>query len=131
MKVGEFVRLQVEIDFSLCPTLERVVVPVVAHTTIDGTGVSLYFDDHAIYGIGRMLPSWARVSKIWFDPQMKELQKLGLENISELCLEFDRKTELVESFTSTLSFDWDSVAESCFAFVFISASKAALFGLNV
>ena len=83
-----------EIDFSLCPTLERVVVPVVAHTTIDGTGVSLYFDDQAIYGLGRMLPGWARVSKIWFDPQNKELQKLGLENISELCLELDEKTYL-------------------------------------
>ena len=33
-----------------------------------------------------MLPSWARVSKIWFDPHSKS-QKIGIENISELCLE--------------------------------------------
>ena len=33
-----------------------------------------------------MLPSWARVSKICFDPHSKS-QKIGIENISELCLE--------------------------------------------
>ena len=33
-----------------------------------------------------MLPTWARVSKIWFDPYSKS-QKVGIENISELCLE--------------------------------------------
>ena len=87
-----------EIQFSLCPTLERVVVPVVTNTTIKALGLTFYFDEPGVYDLSKMLPSWARVSKIWFDPQMKELQQLGLENISELCLEFDRKTELVESF---------------------------------
>ena len=86
-----------EIQFSLCPTLERVVVPVVINIAIKALDLTFYFDEHAVYDLSKMLPSWARVSKIWFDPQMKELQKLGLENISELCLEFDRKTELVES----------------------------------
>ena len=90
-----------EIEFHLCPTLERVVVPVVANTTINGQGVTFYFDKHAVYDLGRMLPSWARVSKIWFNPQIKELQKLGLENVSELCLEFDKKTQFVESFRTS------------------------------
>ena len=90
-----------EIQFSLCPTLEKVVVPVVTNTTIKALGLTYYFDEQAVYDLSKTLPSWARVSKIWFDPQMKELQKLGLENISELCLEFDEKTELVESFRTS------------------------------
>ena len=86
-----------EIDFRLCPTLERVVVPVVANTTINGPNVTFYFDKHAVDDLNKMLPTWARVSKIWFDPQRKEIQKLGLENISELCLTLDEQGESVES----------------------------------
>ena len=90
-----------DIEFRLCPTLERVVVPVVTNTTIKSLGLTFYFDEPGVYDLSKMLPSWARVSKIWFDPQMKKLQQLGLENISELCLEFDEKTELVESFRAS------------------------------
>ena len=86
-----------EIEFGLCPTLERVVVPVVANTTIDGPGVTFYFDKHAVDDLNKMLPTWARVSKIWFDPRIKEIQKLGLKNVSELCLRLDEQGESVES----------------------------------
>ena len=86
-----------EIEFHLCPTLERVVVPVVANTTINGPGVTFYFDEDAVDNLERMLPRWARVSKIWFDPQKKEVQKLGLENVSELCLTLDEQGESAES----------------------------------
>ena len=86
-----------EIEFHLCPTLERVVVPVVANTTNNGPGVTFYFDKNAVDDLNRMLPTWAKVSKIWFDPQIKEIQKLELENVSELCLTLDEKGESVES----------------------------------
>ena len=86
-----------DIEFHLCPTLERVVVPVVTNTTINGPGVTFYFNQHAVNDLDKMLPSWARVSKIWFDPQTKKLQKLGLENISELCLELDENGKPFEN----------------------------------
>jgi hypothetical protein len=86
-----------EIEFRLCPTLDRFVTPVVANTTINGPGVTFYFDEDAVHDLERMLPKWARVSKIWFDPQKKEIQKLGLENVSELCLTLDEKGRSFES----------------------------------
>ena len=72
-----------EIEFHLCATLERVIVPVIANTTINGPGVAFYFDKKAVDDLNGMLPTWARVSKIWFDPQIKEIQKLELKNVSE------------------------------------------------
>ena len=86
-----------DIEFHLCPTLERVILPVVANTTISGPGITFYFDKNAVNDLDILLPSWARVSKIWFDPQIKEVQKLGLENVSELCIELDEKGRSVES----------------------------------
>ena len=85
-----------EIEFRLCPTLERVVVPVVANTTTNVSQETFYFDTNAVYDLKEMLPTWAQVSKIWFDPQKKEIQKLGLENVSELCLTLDEEGESVE-----------------------------------
>jgi len=84
------------IDCTLCPSLERVVVPVTLNTKITGPEVTFYTNEFEVENIDRMLPKWAAVSKVWFDPQKKKFQNLGLENISELCLKLDDKGRFVE-----------------------------------
>ena len=70
-----------EIKSSLCPWLKKVIVPV--NMIPRDCGI----DENEIEHLNKMLPKWAKVSKICFDPFSKKSQHFGLKNISELCLE--------------------------------------------
>jgi len=74
-----------EIEPFLCPWLKKIIIPInIIPTFLPGHHCTINEND--VDHLNQMLPTWARVSKIWFDPYSKS-QKVGIENISELCLE--------------------------------------------